>query len=106
MWAEMRTQPKAAVMYGSESWLGKGRKPQPRQVGKWGRESEIGGLEEEEEDASFACLVLLLRICVSEAGHKKGGEEFRKQTDYISIVFIHTESARAGALVPVSLHLP
>ncbi len=30
-------------------------------------------------------------------------EEFRKQTDYISIVFIHTESARAGALVPVSL---
>ena len=32
-------------------------------------------------------------------------EEFRKQTDYISIVFIHTESARAGAL-PVSLHLP
>ncbi len=25
--------------------------------------------------------------------------EFRKQTDYISIVFIHTESARAGALV-------
>ena len=49
-----------------------GRKPQPRQVGKWGRESEIGGLEEE-EDASFACLVLLLRICVSEPGHKKGG---------------------------------
>ncbi len=79
MWAEMRTQPKAAVMYGSESWLGKkgeARKPQPRQVGKWGRESEIGGLEEEEEeDASFACLVLpfLLRICVSEPGHKKGG---------------------------------
>ncbi len=33
-------------------------------------------------------------------------EEFRKQTDYISIVFIHTESARAGALVLVSLHLP
>ncbi len=33
-------------------------------------------------------------------------EEFRKQTDYISIVFIHTESAHAGALVPVSLHLP
>ena len=30
-------------------------------------------------------------------------EEFRKQTDYISIVFIHTESAHAGALVPVSL---
>ncbi len=30
-------------------------------------------------------------------------EEFRKQTDYISIVFIHTESARAGALVLVSL---
>ncbi len=24
MWAEMRTQPKAAVMDGSESWLGKG----------------------------------------------------------------------------------
>ncbi len=35
-----------------------------------------------------------------------GGEEFRKQTDYISIVFIHTESAHAGALVLVSLHLP
>ncbi len=33
-------------------------------------------------------------------------EEFRKQTDYISIVFIHTESAHAGALVLVSLHLP
>ena len=33
-------------------------------------------------------------------------EEFRKQTDYISIVFIHTERARAGALVLVSLHLP
>ncbi len=32
-------------------------------------------------------------------------EEFRKQTDYIFIVFIHTESARAGALL-VSLHLP
>ena len=30
---------------------------------------------------------------------KIGCEEFRKQTDYISIVFIHTESARAGALV-------
>ena len=30
-------------------------------------------------------------------------EEFRKQTDYISIVFINTESAHAGALVLVSL---
>ncbi len=30
-------------------------------------------------------------------------EEFRKQTDYISIVFIHTESARAGALVRPSV---
>ncbi len=37
---------------------------------------------------------------------KRHSEEFRKQTDYISIVFIHTESAHAGALVPVSLHLP
>ncbi len=35
----------------------------------------------------------------------KYAEEFRKQTDYISIVFIHTESARAGALVPVSLQV-
>ncbi len=34
-----------------------------------------------------------------------GVEEFRKQTNYFSIVFIHTESARAGALL-VSLHLP
>ncbi len=34
------------------------------------------------------------------------GEEFRKQTDYISTVFIHTESAHAVALIPVSLHLP
>ncbi len=33
-------------------------------------------------------------------------EEFRKQTDYISIVFIHTESAHAGALVLESLHFP
>ncbi len=32
-------------------------------------------------------------------------EEFRKQTDYISIVFIHTESAHAGALVLVSLQV-
>ncbi len=32
-------------------------------------------------------------------------EEFRKQTDYISIVFIHTERAHAGALVLVSLQL-
>ncbi len=31
-------------------------------------------------------------------------EEFQKQTDYISIVFIHTESAHADALVLVSLH--
>ncbi len=30
-------------------------------------------------------------------------EEFRKQTDYFSIVFIHTERGRAGALVLVSL---
>ncbi len=33
-------------------------------------------------------------------------EEFRKQTDYISIVFIHTEGKRAGALVLVSLQGP
>ena len=32
-------------------------------------------------------------------------EEFRKQTDYISIVFIHTESARAGALLVSLQHL-
>ncbi len=54
------------------------------------------------------CLTTLsLRVLLSFQGNKEEeSEEFRKQTDYISIVFIHTESARAGALVPVSLHLP
>ncbi len=33
-------------------------------------------------------------------------EEFRKQTDYISMVFIHTERERAGVLVLVSLQGP
>ncbi len=60
--------------------------------------------------------VILYRMSMTVALHFAGevertffikkNEEFRKQTDYISIVFIHTESAHAGALVPVSLHLP
>ncbi len=39
------------------------------------------------------------REVATSTTNRSGSEEFRKQTDYISIVFIHTESARAGAPV-------
>ncbi len=74
--------------------------PDARGRGLWHPGAHGGGTYAHALDLSLAAASSRIEEKKMEA------EEFRKQTDYISIVFIHTERARAGALVLVSLHLP